>query len=231
MAEVGGILLIILAGGYATATVKELPAMPRSPLTIDYPANCGRSAKPSETVSLKFDIGIGGVTENISVVSSSNACFDTAAIKSVKNWQFWLQASAGAPAKRQGFDVAFQFDQNDPAAVAKPDIRRKVKHRLERVRSDLGQDRDPQKALAELADIEHDYGETFTTDEKMAHAILRATALTDAGDLDGALADLKLIDSMSPGKKDDEAQRIVVSAISTLETSLSRPSKRAEISN
>jgi TonB family protein len=53
-----------------------------------YPNRCTRNALPLETVTVVFDVTERGRAANARIVGSSNACFNNAALTTIRRWRF-----------------------------------------------------------------------------------------------------------------------------------------------
>ncbi len=76
-----------------------------------YPPECEAAAQPAETVDLIFTITRAGGVVSERVASSTNACFDRAALNALKRWRFSPQTVDGAPRPAFEQQVSLRFDR------------------------------------------------------------------------------------------------------------------------
>jgi TonB family protein len=70
-----------------------------------FPAKCtANPGKYAASVIVKFDVGKGGVVENVRVAKSDNPCFNEASTNSVAKWQY-----EPYPRKRKGVQAMIKF--------------------------------------------------------------------------------------------------------------------------
>ena len=62
-----------------------------------YPNRCARNAEDLERVTVIFDVTAQGRPANVRVADTSNACFNTAAVSTLKRWRFDPKTVDGAP--------------------------------------------------------------------------------------------------------------------------------------
>ena len=74
-----------------------------------YPRRCERSAEALESVSLVFDVNANGRTTNPRVVSSTNSCFEDAAVAAIAKWRFDPRTVGGAPRPQTGVQATLNF--------------------------------------------------------------------------------------------------------------------------
>lgn len=74
-----------------------------------YPPGCETAAADMETVDLAFTITPDGAVVSERVVSSSNGCFDRAALNAVKRWRFSPRTIDGAPRPAFEQQASFRF--------------------------------------------------------------------------------------------------------------------------
>lgn len=88
-------------------------AQPLVRIPPQYPDRCQTRAKASEAVTLEFDVNPEGNVVNPRVISSTNSCFDRAAMRSVERWRYAPSIRDGQPRPRLGVRtrVAFQLEQ------------------------------------------------------------------------------------------------------------------------
>lgn len=74
-----------------------------------YPPTCEANAVDVETVDLAFTVTPDGAVVSERVVSSSNACFDRAALNAIKRWRFTPRTIDGAPRPAFEQQASFRF--------------------------------------------------------------------------------------------------------------------------
>ncbi len=74
-----------------------------------YPTQCQGRANALETVVVEFDVTPQGTVNNPRVVSSSNACFNRAAMQSVARWRYQPRLVDNEPQPRFGLRTAIDF--------------------------------------------------------------------------------------------------------------------------
>ena len=95
---IAAILLVLLMSFSAQAqdnfcdpALADIPPKDRQPsLSVypQYPQECAYSADLQEGVVLRFDVRSNGKPKSISIVETTNACFNKAAKKAVKTWRY-----------------------------------------------------------------------------------------------------------------------------------------------
>ena len=75
----------------------------------DYPERCVAGAGAMEAVTLLFDVTTAGRTTNARVVSSTNQCFDRAALRTIKRWRFSPKTVDGAAQIHAGKTATLHF--------------------------------------------------------------------------------------------------------------------------
>jgi len=89
------------------------PAKPLSQVAPTFPATCmSQMENNAAPVSVKigFDISARGQTENVTVLSSDDPCFNEAAISAVAGWRYAPQKIKGKPVQQPEMSVRFSFD-------------------------------------------------------------------------------------------------------------------------
>lgn len=76
-----------------------------------YPNRCGEDAAAVESVTLLFDITSFGRPANARVISSTNACFNKSALRTVKRWRFEPKTADGAAQTDAGKTATLHFRQ------------------------------------------------------------------------------------------------------------------------
>jgi TonB family protein len=62
-----------------------------------FPSRCSSRAKPVEQIELRFTVSAVGTVENPQILSSSNRCFNRAALQTVNKWRFNPRLENGRP--------------------------------------------------------------------------------------------------------------------------------------
>lgn len=74
-----------------------------------YPNGCARGAGDVESVTIVFDVSAAGRAVNARVASSSNACFENEALRTVARWRFDPRLSDGNPVVEGGKRATLNF--------------------------------------------------------------------------------------------------------------------------
>lgn len=85
-------------------------AQPLVRIPPQYPDRCQTRAKPQESVTLEFDVNPEGNVVNPRVVTSTNSCFDRAAMRSVERWRYAPSVRDGQPRPRLGVRTRVSFN-------------------------------------------------------------------------------------------------------------------------
>lgn len=90
----------------AEEPVVRTPPPVREPVVVEaqlvrsiapnYPNRCARGANELERVTVRFDVSVAGRTENIRVVDTTNDCFNSEAISTLRRWRFDPKTVDGA---------------------------------------------------------------------------------------------------------------------------------------
>ncbi len=197
-------------------TVQEFDARPFLRVPPKYPERCRVSARTDERVLVEFDVTAEGATTNIRVVESSSTCFNASAKRAVSAWRYRPKVVNGAPVPRVGVQTTLVYQlSNSPGVPPEFKVRRPLWDELMRVQRELRkEDRDPQKAAADLAEIEAKYGATFSRAELSVFHQIRAQARVAAQDYRSALDDLRVVQRVRANPDGGEA---VAQAIERLE--------------
>lgn len=75
----------------------------------DYPDRCTRGADASESVTIHFDVSAEGRAVNARVLSSTNGCFESEALRTVGRWRFSPRTVDGANAVEAGKTATVNF--------------------------------------------------------------------------------------------------------------------------
>lgn len=76
-----------------------------------YPPECEAEAKANEAVTLAFTITPGGAVVSERVSSTTNPCFDRAALNALKRWRFSPRTVDGSPRPAFEQQVTLRFDR------------------------------------------------------------------------------------------------------------------------
>jgi len=76
-----------------------------------YPDKCARNADAVETVAVDFDVTARGRIANARVVSSTNSCFNAAAIATIGRWRFDPRTVNGQPRPDTGIRATLNFER------------------------------------------------------------------------------------------------------------------------
>jgi len=200
--------------------IQDFDAQPILRVPPQYPDRCQRKAKTRESVFVEFDVTKDGATENIRTVESTNSCFNEAAVSAVAKWRYRPKALSGVPVERKGVQTQISFELAEGTSSPELRFRNTVRSRLRHVQILLRRKGDPQEALAELAEIEAQYGDSFSQAELASFYQLRAAARIEAGDYAGALDDLRVVRRLGMA---GEASEAVERTIMQLEAALAAP--------
>ena len=95
----------------AAQPYNDRDAPPRVRIPPQYPRKCLARAKSKEVVAVEFDVAPEGRVVNASVVDSTNACFNKAALASVSGWEYRPATDEnGDPRWRRGVQTVITFE-------------------------------------------------------------------------------------------------------------------------
>lgn len=83
---------------------QEVAAMLQQEMLRIYPERCQENAKATEYVIVQYDISKAGDTQNVTVIESTNSCFDKTAVQFVDGWQY-----EQSDAERKDVEVTLTF--------------------------------------------------------------------------------------------------------------------------
>lgn len=86
-------------------------AAPSERVTPVYPQRCEESAAPHETVIVAFNVSSRGTVSDARVASSTNTCFNQAAIRAIVRWRFTPRTVNGAPTIAADMRYSFVFNR------------------------------------------------------------------------------------------------------------------------
>jgi len=104
--------LFIVATMQGAAEVNETPAEPIRRTVPDYPAACIPESgipKGPQTVTVKFDISKEGITDNVRIVESDDACFNDTVIATVRSWNYYPRRVDGFISAQPDTETTFTF--------------------------------------------------------------------------------------------------------------------------
>ncbi len=95
--------------GQANSAIIEAQVLER--VEPVYPPECEATAAAAEAVNIVFTITPDGAVVSERVATSSNACFERAALNALKRWRFSPRTIAGAPRPAFEQQVTLSFDR------------------------------------------------------------------------------------------------------------------------
>ncbi len=78
-----------------------------------YPAECKKTAKPMESVTLMFDVASTGAVENVRLLEATNECFVQSAANALFFWKYEATENGGVDMVT---DVEFKKQASSPSA-------------------------------------------------------------------------------------------------------------------
>lgn len=88
-------------------------AQPLVRIPPQYPDQCQRSAKSSETVTVEFNVTPEGTVVNPQVLDSTNTCFNRAALRAVERWRYQPRIVDNQAKPRFGVRTSLVFNLAD----------------------------------------------------------------------------------------------------------------------
>lgn len=88
-------------------------AQPLVRIPPQYPQQCQRTARGTETVTVEFDVTPEGSVINARVLNSSNSCFNRAAMRAVERWRYAPRVVDGNAQPRFGVRTAIDFGMEE----------------------------------------------------------------------------------------------------------------------
>ncbi|WP_428407512.1 TonB family protein [Hyphococcus sp.] len=79
------------------------------PIAPDYPNRCTRGADERESVTVMFDVSAEGRPVSARIISTSNDCFNSEALRTVERWRFTPRTVDGTPALESGKTATVNF--------------------------------------------------------------------------------------------------------------------------
>ncbi|MFU8830630.1 MAG: energy transducer TonB [Wenzhouxiangella sp.] len=84
-------------------------AQPLVRIPPQYPGQCSRMARPTESVVVEFDVTPDGSVINPRVINSTNSCFNRAATRAAERWRYQPRVVDGVAQPRLGVRTTFDF--------------------------------------------------------------------------------------------------------------------------
>jgi len=88
-------------------------AQPLVRIPPQYPSQCQRTARGTETVVVEFDVTPEGSVINARVLDSTNTCFNRAAMRAVERWRYAPRVVDGNAQPRFGVRTAIDFGMEE----------------------------------------------------------------------------------------------------------------------
>lgn len=125
--------MAFFVSGALAQDAEETPAEPRWKGAPDYPVLCLRGdVEPAneERVDVAFKITAEGLTQDVRVMRSTNACFEEAALAAVRSWVYTPRRVNGQNQPQEDMEATFIFEIDSASPSADPeDPERKTKSR------------------------------------------------------------------------------------------------------
>jgi TonB family protein len=202
-------------GANEATIAEEVVVQPIVRLPPRYPGNCMDKARPREMVVVEYTVNEKGETEDAKVLESTLSCLNKAAIDSFAKWRYEPPMQNGAPVRREGVQTLVAFELSGWAPQVDYSQTTQIWRRLTRIQRDIQRERAPEISLANLAELERDFGKDFTPDDSAAFYQLRGVARLQAKDYRGALDDLRR--TLSLGRTDPKARESIEATVKKLE--------------
>jgi cytoskeleton protein RodZ len=93
----------------ADAAPKFTAALLLKPPRLIYPDRCSAKSNATESVTVSYSVGVDGAVSGVKAVSSTNACFEAAAIAAASKMRFAPALVGGAPTVEAGRTATLQF--------------------------------------------------------------------------------------------------------------------------
>ena len=90
--------------------VAALECAPVIRIPPQYPSRCTERAEPVETVVMTFSIGPDGSVVSPEIATSTNSCFNSAAVRSLSQWKYNPPGEGGEAACRLQAQLTFQLE-------------------------------------------------------------------------------------------------------------------------
>ncbi|MEL7489858.1 MAG: energy transducer TonB [Pseudomonadota bacterium] len=180
-------------------TAQDFDARPIKRIPPNYPDRCQRSATRRETVFLEYDVTAKGRTENIRVIDTTNACFNTNAARSVQKWRFKPRMRDGVPVRRPNVQTSIAFELAGGPVQPEMRIRPKVRTALKKSNQDIQKfnkgksKKSADEILAALNAIQEQFGEDFSLRESDLFYRLRSGMYLELENYRAARDDLLIV--------------------------------------
>ncbi len=122
MRKIAPAIAAFLVGSSGGALAEETPAEPKRKDAPDYPVSCepaDGAAPENHSVDVAFSINRDGLTENVSVISSTDSCFEETALSAVRGWIYEPRRVNGRAETQTGMHarLAFSYEEGEPSNV------------------------------------------------------------------------------------------------------------------
>ncbi len=118
---------VFIAFSFFGVLAEDTPAQPKQKDAPDYPISCepaDGAAPQTHSVDVSYSINRDGLTENVSILDSTDPCFEEAALSAVRGWVFEPRRVNGRAMAQTGMTAQLLFVpvNDEPASVieAKP---------------------------------------------------------------------------------------------------------------
>lgn len=118
-----------LALSFNAALAEDVPADPKSKVPPAYPTSCYPEDSVSaeqHRVDVAFEIGANGLTENVRIMQSTDACFEEVSLAAVRSWVYEPRRVNSRARRQEDMEATFIFDfilAEDPAGVDEPEVK------------------------------------------------------------------------------------------------------------
>ncbi len=120
-------IAVFFAFSFGAAAAEATPAEPKRKDAPDYPVSCEPaegSLPPEHWVDVAFSVNREGLTEDVSIVGSTDPCFEEAALSAVRGWVYEPRRVNGRAEAQTGMQtrVTFVVKESEPTDIvdAKP---------------------------------------------------------------------------------------------------------------
>jgi TonB family protein len=212
----------------APTATQEFDARPLKRVPPRFPDRCQSRASSEEVVVLEFDVTVEGTTENIQVVDSTESCFNKESVSTVRKWRYRPKIVDGVPVERRGVQTKLKYQLASGWRRPAPEdrVRSAVRRKVLRAQRMLNREDPAQEVLEFLAEIEAEYGDTFSNRELQAFHQIRAGARVRAEDYRGALDDYRVVQRFG---MQTELSTNVAKTIELLEIHIAREEANAAV--